>query len=251
MEIDAAAMRREIVPERDGVWLPCVDSADLPPSPCGWVERQYSIAGRVFRLAVPARPDALLDDPGVRVANGQDDYMPYWAYLWPAAIHMAKAVLLADWPVGSRVIELGCGLGLVGIAALAKGHRVAMTDYEPKATAVARYNARINGFLEGNEERFEAFELDWRRPPKTTFPIIFGCDLLYEQRNLLPILDLLEVMLEPRGTCWLADGGRNVAHQFWYLARERGFHVTMRDHEGHEIMTPGLHYQLFELQRVA
>ena len=249
MEFDAAAMRREINPEREGCVSMPLDSADLPPLPCGWAERQYSIAGRVFKLAVPDRPDALLDDPSVRVANCQDDYMPYWAYLWPAAIHMAKAVLLADWPEGSRVIELGCGLGLVGIAALAKGHRVAMTDYEPKATVVARYNARINGFSEENEEKVETFELDWRRPPQITYPIILGCDLLYEQRNLLPILDLLEVMLEPRGICWLADGGRSVAHQFWYLARERGFHVTMRDYERHELMKPGLHYQLFELQR--
>jgi predicted nicotinamide N-methyase len=153
-------------------------------------------------------------------------------------------VLNADWPSGARVLELGCGVGLVGVAARAKGCRVTMTDYDAKSVIVARHNARLNGF-----DDVEACELDWRTPPKETYPVILGCDLLYEQRNLVPILDLLDVMLEPGGLCWLADGGRSVAHQFWYLARERGYAVTMRDTEGREIMTPGFHYQLFELRR--
>ena len=133
---------------------------------------------------------------------------------------------------------------MVGIAALAKGYRVSLTDYDAKSVEAARHNARLNGFSD-----FEAFELDWRHPPARTFPVILGCDLLYEQRHLTPILDLLDIMLEPGGTCWLADGGRKVAHQFWYLARERGYAVTMRDLEGREMATPGFHYQLFQLDR--
>jgi predicted nicotinamide N-methyase len=239
-----ADTRREINPANEAATALACDTSQLPPLPCGWTVREYSFEARTLKLTIPDRPDALLEDPEVLAANDRDDYMPYWAYLWPAAIYMSKAVMDADWPVGTRVLELGCGVGLVGVAARAKGCQVTMTDYDAKSVIVAKHNARLNGF-----DDVDVFELDWRTPPQATYPVILGCDLLYEQRNLLPILDLMETMLEPGGVCWLADGGRSVAHQFWYLARERGYAVSMRDSEGREIMTPGFHYQLFELRR--
>ncbi len=241
---DSEDMRREINPAHDGLTGTKVEFAELPQLSCDWVVREYTLGDRVLKLTVPDRPDALLDDREVLDANERDDYMPYWAYLWPAAIPMSQAVMQANWPTGTRILELGCGVGLVGLAALARGHHVTLTDYDAKSVAVARHNALLNDF-----QQFAAAELDWRSPPSTTYPVILGCDLLYEQRNFEPILDLLETMLEPGGTCWLADGGRSVAHQFWYLARERGYAVTMRDHEGNEINQPGLRYQLFELRR--
>ena len=237
-------IRREINPARDGAVESVVHPPELPAFPCGWIERPFPIGDRTLRLMLPYRPDSLLDDLTVLAKNERDDYMPYWAYLWPAALHMFRAVMTADWPAGARVLELGCGVGLVGLAALARGGHVDLTDYEQQSVTVAEYNARLNGF-----QNFSAFTLDWRQPPRTTYPIILGCDLLYEQRNLVPILDLLEVMLEPGGICWLADGGRHVAHQFWYLARERGYNVTMRGVDGQELSMPGLHYQIFELCR--
>ena len=243
---DTADTRREINPALEPASSLVCDTSQLPSLSCGWSVREYQFGDRTLKLTVPDRPDALLEDPDVLAANHRDDYMPYWAYLWPAAIYMSKAVMRADWLAGTRVLELGCGVGLVGVAARAKGCRVVMTDYDAKSVVVAQHNARLNGF-----DDVEARELDWRVPPKETYPVILGCDLLYEQRNHLPILELLEVMLEPGGICWLADGGRNVAHQFWYLARERGYAVTMRDTEGRELMQPGLHYQLFELRRPA
>jgi len=237
---------REINPENENAMSLVCDTRHLPSLPCGWIVREYVFGDHALKLTVPDRPDALLEAPEVLAASDRDDYMPYWAYLWPAAIYMSQAVLKADWPKGVRVLELGCGVGLVGLAARASGCRVTMTDYELKSVAAAQHNARLNGF-----DDVETIELDWRAPPNEKFPVILGCDLLYEQRNHVPLLDLLEVMLEPGGTCWLADGGRNVAHQFWYLARERGYAVTMRDSEDREIMMPGLHYQLFELRRLA
>ena len=239
-----ADTRREINPANEVATSLVCDTSHLPALPCGWTVREYSFGDRTLKLTVPGRPDALLEGSEVRAANDRDDYMPYWAYLWPAAIYMSRAVLLADWSEGTRVLELGCGVGLIGVAARAKGCRVTMTDYDASSVAVAQHNARLNGF-----DDVEACVLDWRTPPSKTYPVILGCDLLYEQRNLVPILDLLEVMLEPGGLCWLADGGRKVAHQFWYLARERGFTLTMRDTEGTEITAPGLRYQLFELRR--
>ncbi len=216
----------------------------LPEIPLGWTEAEFRVLDQSFRLMVPFRPDSLLDSPEVLSASVDDDYMPYWAYLWPAALQIAKSILQNPWPGETRVLELGCGLGLVGIAALAAGCQVSLTDYDANAIATAKMNAALNGFPDA-----DAFVLDWRSPPQLNYSVIIGCDVTYESRNHAPILDLLDRMLEPNGFCWLADGGRNVAQAFVDLARNRGYSVEMRDLEGKKVTNPGLNYVLMELRK--
>ena len=90
-----------------------------------------NIAGREIRLVRPADPDRLLDDPTVRDWNRMDDYMPYWAYLWPGAFLLAQVMAREPVREGTRALEIGCGLGLAGIVALARGLAVKFTDYDP------------------------------------------------------------------------------------------------------------------------
>jgi predicted nicotinamide N-methyase len=95
----------------------------LPEIPGGWAAREIVVDRRNFRLTLPASPDAFLDDPAVRAASERDDYMPYWPYLWPAALSMAEAVARADWPAGTEVLEIGAGIGFVGLVALSRLRR--------------------------------------------------------------------------------------------------------------------------------
>src|SRR3954453_17759227 len=93
------------------------------------------IGGRPVVLVRPADPDRLLDDPGVLAWNRRDDYMPYWAYLWPAAYLLAEAVAREEWPEvrggdTMEVLEIGCGLGLAGLVAMARGLRVQFSYYD-------------------------------------------------------------------------------------------------------------------------
>ena len=80
-----------------------------------------------FQVERPADSYALLDDPVVLEAHERDEYMPYWADLWPAARMLAKAVAKEDWSHCPRsgdkpvALELGCGLGVPGLTALARG----------------------------------------------------------------------------------------------------------------------------------
>ena len=91
------------------------------------------------RLLRPCDPDLLLDDPLVTNWNRRDDYMPYWAYLWPAAYILAERIACdpalkeRERPAQSaeaEVLEIGCGLGLAGLVAVACGFRVQFTDYD-------------------------------------------------------------------------------------------------------------------------
>ena len=151
--------RKEINPALESGATALSQLPGLPALSCGWVLRCYSLEGSELKLMVPHQPDALLDDPAVRAANVDDDYMPYWAYLWPAAILMGQSILNSGWPAGTRVLEVGCGVGFVGLSALAAGCHVSLTDYDAVAVEVARHNADLNGFT-----NYRAFPLDWRTP---------------------------------------------------------------------------------------
>lgn len=223
---------------------PWPGSADrLGSVPGGWTGRLFQRGDLRLRITVPARPDDLLDDPDVLAANRRDDYMPYWGYLWQAAGPMTAAVLRAEWPAGAEALEIGSGVGLVGLAGLARGLRVAFSDYDATSVALSVFNAEKNGW-----PGTEGLVLDWRQPLDRRFPVIFGSDVTYERRNHGPILDVLDRMLSPGGVCWIGDAGRQVSAEFLPAARERGYRVSLRDELGKELGEPQVgRFQLFEL----
>jgi predicted nicotinamide N-methyase len=166
-----------------------------------------------FDIERPADSYALLDDPVVLEAHERDEYMPYWADLWPAARMLAKAVAREDWSkypkAGDKLeaLELGCGLGVPGLTALACGLRVTFTDYDVTAVKFAAANARRNKLYD-----FKAIPLDWRfPPPELKVPVILGADLTYETRNIDPLVKLISKVLLPGGVCLLTDQDRTPA----------------------------------------
>ena len=73
-------------------------------------------------LLRPRNAEELLDEE----AFARDEFLPYWAELWPAALALAHA-LPARFD-GVRVVELGCGLGVPSLVASARGATVTATD---------------------------------------------------------------------------------------------------------------------------
>lgn len=211
----------------------------------GWTSRTIDLGWTQIELAVPNNPDSLLEDAAVLEANRQDDYMPYWASLWPAATQMATSLEHAPWPAGTSILEVGCGLGLVGIAGLLRGWDVLMTDYEPRSIAAAAINAERNGFPNPR-----TCVLDWRDPPDKRYPVILACDVLYEPRNHEPILALLAHSLADDGCAWVGDPGRTPSVDFHHHATAAGFQVTVRNQLGaaQSFPTRG-QFQIFEVRR--
>jgi len=219
-------------------------SADeLPLIPGGWSPQTVQIAGRSLRIYRPADPDLLLDDAQVHAANERNDYMPYWAFLWPSAVKMASAVIQADWPVGTSVLELGAGVGLVGLASQLRGDRVTFSDYDETALHACRLNARLNRLPDP-----ELLRLDWRDAPDRQFPVLLGCEVTYDAHLHEPLLQLIGRMLTAGGVCWLGDPGRFQAPVFYERAQARGFRVRIVDENGTEVSTPLSNaFQIFQL----
>lgn len=195
----------------------------LPPMPrtpreaIGRIGREtVLVEGRAFLIDRPVESDAMLDHPAMRQALAED-HMPYWADLWPAARMLAKWIMRQAWPPGLRALEVGCGLGLAGLAALARGLHVTFSDYDATAVEFACANARLNGFTD-----FDGMQMDWRRPPDgVTYPVVLASDLIYQASNVEPLVGLIKRVLAPAGVCLLTDQDRVPAHVLKQtLARE-------------------------------
>lgn len=194
-------------PPPPGPFLP-----ETPFDALGPVVRDRVVVGRrSFTIARPAESAHLVDHPAVQAAFAADEALPYWTELWPAARMLAKAILREPWAPGLEALEVGCGLGLPGVAALAAGLRVTFSDYDATAVRFAADNARLNGFT-----NFEALQFDWRHPPADgrRYPVLLGSDLIYELRNINPLVALIQNVVAPGGVCLLTDQDRLPAYNF-------------------------------------
>lgn len=189
------------------------------------------VGGRGYDLLAPAKGEALLDDPRVIKRFERDEYMPYWAILWPAALLLAEAV--ARWPrvlhTGSPpgVLELGCGLGLVGLVAAARGYRVTVSDHDRDALAFTQENALRNGLPVP-----AARPIDWRGDDDCLqVDRVLAADVLYEGRNLRPVADSIRRHLKSDGFALVSDPNRQTANAFDAVAREQGLTATVEPAE--------------------
>jgi predicted nicotinamide N-methyase len=150
-------------------------------------------------LLRPSAPEDLLDEE----AFERDEFLPYWAELWPAASALA-AVLPADLH-GVRVVELGCGLGVPSLVAAAQGAEAVATDWAADAIELLQQNAERNGLT------LQTRVWDWRDPWPEHFDLALAADVLYELRNVEPLVDALHT-LAPEALVGLA--GRPYEQQF-------------------------------------
>jgi predicted nicotinamide N-methyase len=174
-------------------------------------ETSHQIAGRTIRLVRPGEPDRLLDHPEVAAWCASDDYMPYWAYLWPGSFVLAEAIAKGDWATGTEALEIGCGLGLSGLVGLSAGLRVRFTDHDRTPLRFIEASARANGF---DPSSYSTALLDWRFPPEGRYPLIFGADVTYEKRLIPLVAGVIAAMLEPGGVALITDPNRTAAQGF-------------------------------------
>jgi predicted nicotinamide N-methyase len=182
---------------------------------------EVAVRGQAFRLTAVHDPAELLDGLTEEEFRKAEERIPYWGELWPGALGIAQTILDGPPLHGKRCLEIGCGLGLAGIAAARHGARVHLTDAEPASVEFALENARAN------DVAVTGGLLDWRAPEGGPYDLSLGADLLYERRNLEPIAALLDRLLAPGGRALLTDPRRTPARDFPLVLGERGLRVEV------------------------
>lgn len=137
---------------------------------------------------------------------------PYWAHLWPGSRSLARLIATEVMCRGRRVVEIGCGVGLVGITAALRGAVVTAMDTAYPAVCFARANAALN------DCHVTALQADVRHSPlHTRFDYCFAADVTYDPALQVAVAEFLAGHLAEGGRAWCAESVRTL---------DRGFHET-------------------------
>lgn len=145
---------------------------------------------------------------------------PYWALVWTGARAIAALASNMDFPSGARVLDLGCGLGLAGLAAAQRGAAVTFGDYLDAPVEFVRAtldrlhlpacDARIVDFTDATDDG-------------SRFDVILAADIVYDPAHYAPLAAYLDLHLQPGGTILLTESLRADAGVFLTALLARGF----------------------------
>lgn len=167
-------------------------------------ELSFFLPGLDLTLEIVANVEELVTDPE------DDDQIPYWAELWPAARGLARYIWERVDFQGGAVLELGAGLGLPGLVAASKGGMVTFTDFKPESLEIIARNAARNGI-----ENFSCLLADWRDfRAEQRFDWIIGSDVLYNPALNPYVTGVLEGSLKPGGQLIFAHPSRPVTLEY-------------------------------------
>jgi len=178
---------------------------------------------RAFSILRPRNSDDLIREEDFV----KDERLPYWADIWPASTILASHLLsLAGVDrVRGKGLELGCGVGLVTIAAMIAGYDMLATDYYTDALAFTRANAWRELGREPNVQM-----IDWRKFPRSVrgFDLILASDVLYEKEYAEILPRIFKRALAPGGMVILADPGRIGVPEFIDECKYTGLEIRSK-----------------------
>ena len=182
-----------------------------------------------------------IDSAVNRLAVEGESYIksfPLWVKVWEASLVLADHLCQVEAEGPKNILELGAGMGVVGLLLGALGHRVTITDYDTDALELLRINAQHNGL-----DNVTVHKLDWKAPDlEKAYDVICGAEIVYKESAIDPIIRLIEQYLRSDGVAYMAHNiQRMYMFKFMGAASER-FHLgnqtkTMRgETETHRIL---------------
>jgi ETFB lysine methyltransferase len=175
------------------------------------VETDVPLGPTTISLAHPASSDELISEEDYL----KDERLPYWAEPWPSSFVLARHLVSEDSLLGAgagrRMLELGCGAGLVAAAATLAGFTVTASDYYEDALRFARVNV-----WRATRRPIDVLHLDWRALPELMprYGVVIASDVLYERPYAEIVAKTLARTLAPEGVAVVADPGRMATPAF-------------------------------------
>ncbi len=190
------------------------------------VTERVPLPGTAITLEVtrPSDIDLLLDQSAV----DPEQNLPYWAEIWPSGVALAADI--ARHPerlAGRRTLELGCGLGVTAAVAVATGARLTAIDYAEESLTFTRITTLRHTGREPDALR----TINWRSrslhhlAELEPFSVVLAADVLYERRDVDPLIEAVDTLLADDGMLWLADPERELADIFLDALQARSWQV--------------------------
>jgi predicted nicotinamide N-methyase len=158
---------------------------------------QFKDLGAYIETLVDSEPVACLD-------------LPFWAKVWESGFVLAHFLGRQPVVAGRRILEIGAGIGIVGVYAALCGHDVTITDNNGDALLFARGHTLLNGC-----PHVPVRHLDWRTPElDRPYDMIVGADVVYDRRSYGDLVRFLKAALAPDGIVFLAKNEQFQARAF-------------------------------------
>lgn len=198
--------------------------------------RRFLAERRGTTLAQPGRevPQAVpVGSTGMVLAIAEGSSGGFGARMWPSAKTMVDHIAQQAWPHdlrGKRVLELGCGVGMAGLAAGAVGAKVLLTDRDAAVLERAEANLHLNQSLIKREGGTATVSpLKWGATSAMQrllaehgpFDYILGSDLLYSRASYGDLLKTISYFSEPHVSFTPSPSSNIPAGQHSYSSRNR------------------------------
>lgn len=161
--------------------------------------------------------------------------LPFWAKLWDTSLILAY--FLGKQPIipWQRMLEIGAGVGVVGLYASLCGHNVTITDVDEDALLFSNANVLLNN------ASAQVRKLNWNSPDiSDRYEVIFGSEVIYDRKSYPLLVAFLRRALAPNGTIFLAKSTSMYALAFFeemtkYFKFKRTVQTIRSDGESQQV----------------
>ncbi len=175
-------------------------------------EEAITLRGKTLKILRPKRlEDIFQGDPFL-----ETEKFPFWFKIWEGSLILAD--YLATLSEKKKILELGCGLGVVSLFASAFGHEVLATDLEELPLKILHKSAELNNLS------LRIQKLDILNPDlKENFDIIAASEILYKKSFYEPLLNFFKDYLNPKGEILLAHSEERKRTLISFLVKAQNF----------------------------
>jgi len=130
-------------------------------------------------------------------------------HLWESSVVLSRYSLKHNSIFeNKKIIELGCGCGLLGISILKEipVEKYIFSDYNSSVLDNLKDNLKLNG-ISPNNKNIEIKQDDWKDYEKMApneYDIIIGTELIYKGGAILELAKVINKILKPYGKCFIS-----------------------------------------------
>eukprot|EP01124_Arcella_intermedia_P015937 TRINITY_DN22485_c0_g1_i1.p1 TRINITY_DN22485_c0_g1~~TRINITY_DN22485_c0_g1_i1.p1 ORF type:complete len:240 (+),score=42.20 TRINITY_DN22485_c0_g1_i1:26-721(+) len=159
--------------------------------------------------------------------------------IWEGASALCEYLLTNKQQfIGKSILELGSGVGLVGIftALLLPNQKIVLTDANSDALTVLSRNLSNN--VPASSPQPDVIKLDWEEDKSNfiaqypdLFDYIIGSDIIYSKESVIPLLSTIQTLLKPNGKAIIMyiSRGKRVDEHFMASSKEFNFNIIRTD----------------------
>ncbi len=204
-------------------------------------KRTVKLADHSIEILRVDNKEEVLDKLWVEVTvDDAAEQQPYWVRAWESSVEGCVQISHQDLK-GKSVLDLGCGMGITGTYAAARGANVVLADAVPYSLMFCIYNSWPW------KENCEVKQVNWIHDNLgTKFDYIIGADIMYDKSDWAPLMRFWQNHLKEDGEVVLIEPCRRSCDGFADWISPQGWSIKTTGARSNP--TKGVHAPKVELR---